>query len=315
MLLDEHAAGAGRAAREARPRDLGRDGRGELRGDDRVRLARGAGDRRRRGGRFGLGGPTVAELGTEARAASRGVSSRAPRRPARGRRRRHPRGRPDPGGGRLRVLGAGARGEPDRRALPGPPDQHEAQAARRRLRPARRDAAELARRFRRGVEEYAAWYREYYDGISTTRRGRSRSTRPGRASFSSRASASSRQGPDAGARRFARDLYHRAIAVEDAADALGGFRSLSEAEAFAIEYWPLERYKLAQAPPRGELAGRDRADHRRRERHRPGGRAALAAARRARRRRRPATSTAPREVADELVAAHGVRRALPSRST
>ena len=38
-------------------------------------------------------------------------------------------------------------------------------------------------------------------------------------------------GPDAGRARFARDLYHRAIAVEDAADALGGFRSLSEAEA------------------------------------------------------------------------------------
>src|SRR5207249_5746324 len=56
--------------------------------------------------------------------------------------------------------------------------------------------------------------------------------------------------------RFARDLYHRAIAVQDAADAMGGFRSLSESEAFAIEYWPLERYKLAQAPPRGELAGR-----------------------------------------------------------
>jgi NAD(P)-dependent dehydrogenase (short-subunit alcohol dehydrogenase family) len=63
-------------------------------------------------------------------------------------------------------------------------------------------------------------------------------------------------GPDAGRARFARDLYHRAIAVEDAADALGGFRSLSESEAFAIEYWPLERYKLAQAPPRGELAGK-----------------------------------------------------------
>jgi len=63
-------------------------------------------------------------------------------------------------------------------------------------------------------------------------------------------------GPDAGRARFARDLYHRAIAVEDAADALGGFLSLSESEAFAIEYWPLERYKLAQAPARGELAGR-----------------------------------------------------------
>ena len=62
-------------------------------------------------------------------------------------------------------------------------------------------------------------------------------------------------GPDAGRARVTRDLYHRAIAVQDAADAIGGFRSLSETEAFAIEYWPLERYKLAQAPPRGELAG------------------------------------------------------------
>ena len=58
-------------------------------------------------------------------------------------------------------------------------------------------------------------------------------------------------GADAGKGALARDLYHRAIAVQDAADALGGFRSLSEGEAFAIEYWPLERYKLAQAPPRG----------------------------------------------------------------
>ncbi len=63
-------------------------------------------------------------------------------------------------------------------------------------------------------------------------------------------------GPDAGRARVTRDLYHRAIAVQDAADAMGGFRSLSESEAFAIEYWPLERYKLAQAPPRGELAGK-----------------------------------------------------------
>src|SRR6201986_193923 len=63
-------------------------------------------------------------------------------------------------------------------------------------------------------------------------------------------------GPDAGRARVARDLYHRAIAVEDAADAIGGFLSLSEPEAFAIEYWPLERYKLAPAPPRGELGGK-----------------------------------------------------------
>jgi NAD(P)-dependent dehydrogenase (short-subunit alcohol dehydrogenase family) len=63
-------------------------------------------------------------------------------------------------------------------------------------------------------------------------------------------------GNDAARARTARDLYHRAVAVEDAANAIGGFRSLTEAEAFAIEYWPLERYKLAQAPPPRELAGR-----------------------------------------------------------
>jgi NAD(P)-dependent dehydrogenase (short-subunit alcohol dehydrogenase family) len=63
-------------------------------------------------------------------------------------------------------------------------------------------------------------------------------------------------GADAGKARFSRELYGRAIAVESAADAAGGFSSLSEPEAFAIEYWPLERYKLAQAPPPAQLSGR-----------------------------------------------------------
>jgi NAD(P)-dependent dehydrogenase (short-subunit alcohol dehydrogenase family) len=63
-------------------------------------------------------------------------------------------------------------------------------------------------------------------------------------------------GADAGKARFSRELYERAIAVESAADAAGGFSSLSEPEAFAIEYWPLERYKLMQAPPPAELSGR-----------------------------------------------------------
>jgi rhamnulose-1-phosphate aldolase/alcohol dehydrogenase len=110
--------------------------------------------------------------------------------------------------------------------------------------------------FRTGVAEYADWYRAYYERNldDETRRfpidpaGPRVVLVPGVGIVTS--------GPDAGRARFARDLYHRAIAVQDAADAMGGFRSLSESEAFAIEYWPLERYKLAQAPPRGELAGR-----------------------------------------------------------
>ena len=57
------------------------------------------------------------------------------------------------------------------------------------------------------------------------------------------------------AARLSRDLYLRAIEVQAGAHALGGFESLTEAESFAIEYWPLERYKLSLAPPPGELQG------------------------------------------------------------
>jgi len=55
--------------------------------------------------------------------------------------------------------------------------------------------------------------------------------------------------------RLSRDLYQRAVEVEAGAHALGGFTSLTEAESFAIEYWPLERYKLSLAPLPGELQG------------------------------------------------------------
>jgi rhamnulose-1-phosphate aldolase/alcohol dehydrogenase len=55
---------------------------------------------------------------------------------------------------------------------------------------------------------------------------------------------------------LSRDLYHRAIEVMAGAQALGEFVSLTAEESFAIEYWPLELYKLAQAPPPGELQGK-----------------------------------------------------------
>jgi rhamnulose-1-phosphate aldolase/alcohol dehydrogenase len=169
--------------------------------------------------------------------------------------------------------------------------------------------AELAEAFRRGVDEFAGWYRAYYE------RNLDDETRqfpidpagprvvlvPGVGIVTT--------GSDATRARVSRDLYHRAIAVEDAADALGGFRSLSESEAFAIEYWPLERYKLAQAPPRGELSGRVALI--------TGGASGIG--------RATARLIADRgghvvvadlnadgagEVAEEIVAKHGVRRAL-----
>lgn len=63
-------------------------------------------------------------------------------------------------------------------------------------------------------------------------------------------------GADVEAARISAALYERARAVLATAVALGGFSALSEDEAFAIEYWPLERYKLSLAPAQGELAGR-----------------------------------------------------------
>jgi rhamnulose-1-phosphate aldolase/alcohol dehydrogenase len=61
--------------------------------------------------------------------------------------------------------------------------------------------------------------------------------------------------PTTKAARLSRDLYHRAIEVMAGAHALGGFTSLDEGESFAVEYWPLELYKLSLAPPPGELQG------------------------------------------------------------
>ena len=57
------------------------------------------------------------------------------------------------------------------------------------------------------------------------------------------------------ASRLSRDLYLRAIEVMAGAGALGGFTSLTAEESFAVEYWPLELYKLSLAPPPGELQG------------------------------------------------------------
>jgi len=55
---------------------------------------------------------------------------------------------------------------------------------------------------------------------------------------------------------LSRDLYHRAIEVMAGAGAVTKFVSLDEAESFAVEYWPLELYKLSLAPPPGELQGK-----------------------------------------------------------
>jgi NAD(P)-dependent dehydrogenase (short-subunit alcohol dehydrogenase family) len=52
------------------------------------------------------------------------------------------------------------------------------------------------------------------------------------------------------------DIYHHTISVLGAATSFGTYVSLTAKDAFDVEYWPLELYKLSQAPPEKELARR-----------------------------------------------------------
>jgi len=61
-------------------------------------------------------------------------------------------------------------------------------------------------------------------------------------------------GKDATETAMVAELYRHAMAVMRNAAAVGRYTSVSAREAFGVEYWPLELYKLTLAPPEGELA-------------------------------------------------------------
>jgi rhamnulose-1-phosphate aldolase/alcohol dehydrogenase len=119
--------------------------------------------------------------------------------------------------------------------------------------PARDDAATLAARIAEGAAAYRDHYRAYVErfGDATTLRAD-----PDPRVVLVQHVGLVAAGANVKAARLSRDLYLRAIEVMAGADALGGFVSLTAEESFAIEYWPLELYKLSLAPPPGELEGR-----------------------------------------------------------
>jgi rhamnulose-1-phosphate aldolase/alcohol dehydrogenase len=63
-------------------------------------------------------------------------------------------------------------------------------------------------------------------------------------------------GRDARTAGIVDDIYHHTIDVIGNATAFGRYVSLTARDAFDVEYWPLELYKLTLAPPDKELARR-----------------------------------------------------------
>jgi rhamnulose-1-phosphate aldolase/alcohol dehydrogenase len=119
--------------------------------------------------------------------------------------------------------------------------------------PARDDADTLAERIAAGAGAYRDEYRDYVErfGDATTV-----PADPDPRVVLIQHVGLVAAGTNVKAARLSRDLYLRAIEVMAGADALGGFVSLTAQESFAIEYWPLELYKLSLAPAPGELEGR-----------------------------------------------------------
>jgi rhamnulose-1-phosphate aldolase/alcohol dehydrogenase len=105
-----------------------------------------------------------------------------------------------------------------------------------------------------GLEKYRADYAGYYEACKRPDSPAMRDPNPtvillaglGMVAF----------GKDKSESRVTAEFYNCAVEVMRGAEALGGYISLPQQEAFDIEYWALEEAKLRRMPPDKELAGR-----------------------------------------------------------
>jgi rhamnulose-1-phosphate aldolase/alcohol dehydrogenase len=115
------------------------------------------------------------------------------------------------------------------------------------------DAAALARAVERGLESFARDYTAYVDAHRPADLTLADATPrvvlvPGLGMFTA--------GRDRRTAGIVGDIYRHTIDVLGNASAFGRYVSLSARDAFDVEYWPLELYKLTLAPPEKELARR-----------------------------------------------------------
>jgi rhamnulose-1-phosphate aldolase/alcohol dehydrogenase len=105
-----------------------------------------------------------------------------------------------------------------------------------------------------GLEKYRADYAKYYEACKRPGSPAMRDPNPtviliaglGMVAF----------GKDKSESRVTAEFYNCAVEVMRGAEALGGYISLPQQEAFDIEYWALEEAKLRRMPADKELAGR-----------------------------------------------------------
>ncbi|WP_201361120.1 bifunctional aldolase/short-chain dehydrogenase [Dictyobacter formicarum] len=113
------------------------------------------------------------------------------------------------------------------------------------------DAAGLIERVKAGIATYKQAYAEYFQQYKSA--GDSMTTPaprviliPGIGMINT--------GKSRAMARISDALYQRAISVMKGTEALGTFTSLNAQESYAIEYWPLELYKLTLQPPEAEFS-------------------------------------------------------------
>ena len=113
---------------------------------------------------------------------------------------------------------------------------------------------QLKERLTAGLEAYRRDYAKYYEACKRPDSPAMRDPNPtvvlipglGMVAF----------GKDKSESRVTAEFYNCAVEVMRGAEALGGYVSLPQQEAFDIEYWALEEAKLRRMPPEKEMAGR-----------------------------------------------------------
>ena len=105
----------------------------------------------------------------------------------------------------------------------------------------------------RDLEKYAAWYEVYFR--KHRKGGEPEPDRRPRVVLVPRVGLFTAW-RDARSARLVADVFRHGLAVQRAAQAIGEYRSLTLQDAFDVEFWPLEIYRMSLRPAEGELARR-----------------------------------------------------------